>query len=82
MAAFLELEKCWFQYHRNWTMIRNWQMRGMKNMVILIDMNIALDFLTMRQPYYNDARDIILDLEFNDSFKLSIGGKRYERKIS
>lgn len=31
----------------------------MKNMVILIDTNIALDFLTMRQPYYDDAREII-----------------------
>lgn len=31
----------------------------MKNMVILIDTNIALDFLTMRQPYYDDARNII-----------------------
>ena len=31
----------------------------MKNMVILIDTNIALDFLTMRQPYYDEARDII-----------------------
>ena len=28
-------------------------------MVILIDTNIALDFLTMRQPYYDDARNII-----------------------
>ena len=28
-------------------------------MVILIDTNVALDFLTMRQPYYNDASDII-----------------------
>lgn len=28
-------------------------------MVILIDTNIALDFLTMRQPYFNDARNII-----------------------
>ncbi|MCM1252951.1 MAG: PIN domain-containing protein [Clostridium sp.] len=31
----------------------------MKNMVILIDTNIALDFLTMRQPYYDAAREII-----------------------
>lgn len=29
-------------------------------MVILIDTNVALDFLTMRQPFYNDARKIIL----------------------
>lgn len=28
-------------------------------MVILIDTNIAMDFLTMRQPYYNDAQNII-----------------------
>ena len=28
-------------------------------MVILIDTNVALDFLTMRQPYYEDARKII-----------------------
>lgn len=28
-------------------------------MVVLIDTNVALDFLTMRQPYYDDARDII-----------------------
>lgn len=31
----------------------------MKNMVILIDTNVALDFLTMRQPYYDDAREVI-----------------------
>ncbi|MCM1127582.1 MAG: PIN domain-containing protein [Lachnospiraceae bacterium] len=31
----------------------------MKNMVILIDTNVALDFLTMRQPYYDAARKII-----------------------
>lgn len=40
-------------------MTRNWQKRGMKNMVILINTNVALDFLTMRQPYYEDARNII-----------------------
>ena len=28
-------------------------------MVILIDTNVALDFLAMRQPYYDDARNII-----------------------
>lgn len=28
-------------------------------MVILIDTNVALDFLTMRHPYYNEASDII-----------------------
>ncbi len=28
-------------------------------MVILIDTNVALDFLTMRQPYYDNARNII-----------------------
>ncbi len=28
-------------------------------MVILIDTNVALDFLTMRQPYYDDAKKII-----------------------
>lgn len=28
-------------------------------MVILIDTNVALDFLTMRQPYYREASDII-----------------------
>ena len=31
----------------------------MNGMVILIDTNVALDFLTMRQPYYNDARNVI-----------------------
>lgn len=40
-------------------MIKNWQRLGMKNMVILIDTNIALDFMIKGQPYYNDARDII-----------------------
>lgn len=40
-------------------MIRNWQKQGMKNMVILVDTNIILDFLTMRQPYYDEARNII-----------------------
>lgn len=28
-------------------------------MVILIDTNVALDYLTMRQPYYDDAREVI-----------------------
>lgn len=28
-------------------------------MVILIDTNVALDFLAMRQPYYDDARNVI-----------------------
>ena len=28
-------------------------------MVILIDTNVALDFLTIRQPYYDNARNII-----------------------
>lgn len=28
-------------------------------MVILIDTNVALDYLTMRQPYYEDARNIM-----------------------
>lgn len=28
-------------------------------MVILIDTNVALDFLTMRQPYYDNAREVI-----------------------
>ena len=28
-------------------------------MVVLIDTNVALDFLTMRQPYYDDARNVI-----------------------
>lgn len=29
-------------------------------MIILVDTNIALDFLTMRQPFYNDARKIVV----------------------
>jgi predicted nucleic acid-binding protein len=28
-------------------------------MIILVDTNIILDFLTMRQPYYDEARNII-----------------------
>lgn len=28
-------------------------------MVVMIDTNVALDFLTMRPPYYEDARDVI-----------------------
>lgn len=40
-------------------MIKNSQKQGMKNMVILIDTNVAIDFLTMRQLYYNDAQKII-----------------------
>ena len=28
-------------------------------MVILIDTNVALDFLTMRQPYYDDSRNVM-----------------------
>ena len=31
----------------------------MKNMVVLIDTNVALDFLTARQPFYHDARAIL-----------------------
>ncbi len=30
-------------------MARNWQRQGMKNMIVLIDTNVALDFLAMRQ---------------------------------
>ncbi len=40
-------------------MARNWQRQGMKNMIVLIDTNVALDFLTMRQLYYEDTRDVI-----------------------
>lgn len=28
-------------------------------MVVLIDTNVALDFLAMREPYYSDAKNII-----------------------
>lgn len=28
-------------------------------MVILIDTNVALDFLAMRQPYYDDSRNVM-----------------------
>lgn len=28
-------------------------------MVILIDTNVVLDFLTMRQPYYDDSRNVM-----------------------
>lgn len=31
----------------------------MKNMVILVDTNVILDFLTMRQPYFGDAKNVI-----------------------
>lgn len=31
----------------------------MNDMVILIDTNVALDFLTMRQPHYDIARNVI-----------------------
>lgn len=31
----------------------------MNDMVILVDTNVALDFLTMRQPYYDSARNVI-----------------------
>lgn len=37
-------------------------------MVILIDTNVALDFLTMRQPYYDAAKKIILACA-NDEMK-------------
>ena len=40
-------------------MARNWQRQGMKNMIVLIDTNVALDFLAMRQLYYEDTRDVI-----------------------
>lgn len=40
-------------------MVRNWQKRGMKNMVVLIDTNVVLDSLTMRYPYCNDAKEVI-----------------------
>lgn len=29
-------------------------------MVILVDTNVALDFLTMRRPFYDDARKVIM----------------------
>lgn len=29
-------------------------------MIILIDTNVALDFLTMRQPYYDAARNVMM----------------------
>ena len=41
-------------------MIRNWQKRGRKNMVILIDTNVALDFLAMREPF-SDFEDCLQD---------------------
>ena len=40
-------------------MTKNWLKRGMRDMVILVDTNVAMDFLAMRQPYDNDARNII-----------------------
>lgn len=40
-------------------MTKSWHKQGMKSMVILIDTNVALDFLTMRHPYYESAREII-----------------------
>lgn len=40
-------------------MTKNWLKRGTRNMVILIDTNVALDFLTMRHPYYEDAQNVI-----------------------
>lgn len=31
----------------------------MNDIVVIIDTNVALDFLTMRQSYYDDARNVI-----------------------
>lgn len=35
-------------------------------MVILIETDVAMDFLTMRQPYYNDAQNIIQMCAFQE----------------
>lgn len=35
-------------------------------MKVLIDTNVLLDYLTKREPYYQDARQIILDCAKND----------------
>lgn len=33
----------------------------MKNMKVLIDTNVIIDFLIKREPYYDDARKILLE---------------------
>lgn len=40
-------------------MIKNWRKQERKNMVILIDTNVILDFLMVREEYYKNARDIL-----------------------
>jgi predicted nucleic acid-binding protein len=43
-------------------MMRNWLLIGMKNMVsrILVDTNILLDYLLTREPFYEDAKKVVL----------------------
>lgn len=42
--------------------MRNWLLIGMKNMVsrILVDTNILLDYLLTREPFYEDAKKVVL----------------------
>ncbi len=43
-------------------MKQNWLLTGKKNMSdrILVDTNILLDYVLMRDPFYEDAKSIIL----------------------
>ncbi|MBQ4397260.1 MAG: PIN domain-containing protein [Clostridia bacterium] len=38
---------------------RNWQAHWRKNMVLLIDTNLILDYLLKRAPFYDDAKRIM-----------------------
>lgn len=44
-------------------MMQNWLLTEKKNMVnkILIDTNVLLDYLLMREPFYKDAEKIVYD---------------------
>ena len=45
------------------TMMQSWLLTEKKNMVnkILIDTNVLLDYLLMREPFYKDAEKIVYD---------------------
>ena len=44
-------------------MMQSWLLTEKKNMVnkILIDTNVLLDYLLMREPFYKDAEKIVYD---------------------
>ena len=43
-------------------MMQNWLLIGKKNMVnrILIDTNVLLDYVLSREPFFEDAKEIVV----------------------